>query len=258
MPILKDTERLGAADVLFWESTYGDRQHEPAERRKQLFLSLLRDGIRRGGTIMIPAFSIERIQELLYTLHVTIEHEKSLPKFPIFLDSPMAIDALAVYKRYPEYYDREAARMYMIGDDFLRFPGLSVTRSVEESKQINNVPGPKMVIAGAGMMNGGRILHHAHRYLSDPRSTLIIVGYQAEGTLGRRLYEGAEQVTIFGDTIPVRCTVQAIGGLSAHADQDRLVSWVSQAAARPRKIYCVHGEAHSATALAHRFRRSWG
>lgn len=252
MPILRDTDQLGRADILVCESTYGDRTHEPPEERMRLLHEVIRDGIRRGGTIMVPAFSIERTQDLLYHLHTMIEHEKSLPKFPIFLDSPMAIQALEIYKKYPEYYDREAASMYKVGDDFLDFPGLKVTRSSVESKKINDIRGPKMVIAGAGMMNGGRILHHARRYVSDPASMLLIVGYQSVGTLGRRLYDGAAQVTILGDVVPVRCAIKAIGGLSAHADQEKIISWIRGADQQPKRVYCVHGEPKAAEALAHR------
>lgn len=258
MPMLRDTDQLGSTDVLLCESTYGDRQHEAPAERVQMLREYITEGIARGGTIMVPAFSIERTQDLLYHLHTMIEHDKSIPRIPIFLDSPMAIESLAVYKRYPEYYDAEAAKMYKVGDDFLNFPGLVITRTPDESKQINDVHGSKMVIAGAGMMNGGRILHHAKRYLSDAKSTLLIIGYQAQGTLGRRLYEGAEHVTVLGEQVAVHCQVKAIGGLSAHADQDKLVGWVKQATTLPKKVYCIHGEPTSATALAHRLRDELG
>ncbi len=253
VPILQETDQLGRADVLLVESTYGDRLHEGRKESRELLLSLMKEGVARGGTIMVPAFSIERIQEMLYDLYHMSE-AGLLPRIPIFLDSPLAINAMAVYKKYPEYYDVEAKELFQAGEDFFQFPNLTLTLSREESKSINNVMGPKMIIAGAGMMTGGRILHHAYRYLSDPKSTLIITGYQAEHTLGRRLYEGAETVQVFRDTIPVRCTIKAIGGLSAHADQEKLVSWVRGAEALPKKIYCIHGEPTSSTALAHRFR----
>ncbi len=254
-PIVKDTASLPKnIDVLLVESTYGDRIHENQDVRDQLLLKLVVEGALRGGTIMMPAFSLERTQEILYRLHDMSEHDKTLPPLPIFLDSPLAIAAIDVYKKYPEYYDAEAMKAHMIGDDFLNFPTLHLTRTKEESKMINGVPAPKMVIAGAGMMNGGRILHHAFRYLPDPRSTLIIVGYQAEGTLGRRLYEGASRVKIFGEDVDVRCTIKAIGGLSAHADQKKLLSWVGSGPNVAKKIYCIHGEAHAATELAHRIR----
>lgn len=254
VPILKDTEKLGAVDVLLCESTYGDRMHEDVDTRQSLLLDLLKEGIARGGTIMIPAFSLERTQEILYELNQLIEYKQALPRVPIFLDSPLAIDMTTVYKRYPEYYDEEAMRLHMVGDDFLDFPGLSVTYTREQSKSLNKTPGPKIVIAGAGMMNGGRIVHHAFHHLSDPASTLLIVGYQAEGTLGRKLYEGAKSVKIFGEYVEVKCAVKAIGALSAHGDQVKLIKWVGEAEKIPAKVFCVHGEAHAATELAHRLR----
>ncbi len=258
VPILKDTENLPKLDVLLVESTYGDRVHEDEETRTEIIARLIEEAAKRGGTIMVPAFSIERTQEFLYELHKLQEHEHRLPEMPIFLDSPLAIEATEVFKKHREYYDTEAAKEVMLGDDFLNFPQLKVTRTREDSKTINSVRGPKMVIAGAGMMNGGRILHHAMRYLSDPNSTLIIVGYQAEGTLGRRLYEGATKVKIHGEDIPVHCTIKAIGGLSAHADQKKLLTWVNSGGAVPKKIFCTHGEAHAATELAHRLRDTYG
>lgn len=257
VPILRETDQLGAADVLISESTYGDRKHETRKESIELVLRLIKEGSDRGGVIMIPSFSLERTQELLYDLHEMSESGR-LPKVPIFLDSPMAISALATYRKYPEYYDEAAKDLYANGDDFFKFPELHITRTREESKAINNVAGPKIVIAGSGMMNGGRIVHHARRYVPDPKSTVILVGYQAEGTLGRRLYEGAGTVTIFGEKIPVLCTVKAIGGLSAHADQEKMVSWVRNATQIPQKIYCTHGEPASATALAHRYRDEFG
>lgn len=255
VPILKDTETLPELDALLVESTYGDRVHEDAETRTEIIARLIEEAAARGGTIMVPAFSIERTQELLYELHKLQAHEHRLPEMPIFLDSPLAIEATEVFKKHRDYYDEDAAHEVMLGDDFLNFPQLKVTRTRDDSKMINSVRGPKMVIAGAGMMNGGRILHHAMRYLSDPNSTLIIVGYQASGTLGRKLYEGALMVKIHGEDIPVRCVIKAIGGLSAHADQKKLVEWVGSGPhGAPAKVFCIHGEEHAATELAHRLR----
>ncbi|PIR77724.1 MAG: MBL fold hydrolase, partial [Candidatus Magasanikbacteria bacterium CG10_big_fil_rev_8_21_14_0_10_38_6] len=254
---LKDTQPLGDVDVLLCESTYGDRIHEASTMRDEIIQKLVTEAAHNGGAIMIPAFSIERTQELLYSLE-TLATEGKLPQMPIFVDSPLAIKVTKVFKEFPEYYDKEACKKYMQGNDFLQFPRLEMTNTKEESKKINDINPPKMIIAGAGMMNGGRILHHAHRYLSDPKSTLIIVGYQAQGSLGRRLYEGAESVKIFGDEIPVRCTVKAIGALSAHGDQHKLMSWVGTATQAPKKIYYVHGEPHAATALAHKIKQDMG
>jgi metallo-beta-lactamase family protein len=252
-PILKDTDQLGDVDILLCESTYGDRLHEGRKESVDLMLKLIKEGYDRGGAIMVPAFSLERTQEFLYDLHEMSEYNKSLPhKLPIFLDSPLAINALPVYRKYPEYYDREAKEIHEAGDDFFMFEGLQITDSPNLSKKINQIQNPKMIIAGAGMMNGGRILHHAFRYLPDPNSTLILVGFQAEHTLGRKLYEGAERVQIFGKDVDVKCSVQAIGGLSAHADQNKLLSWIRGAEKMPKKVYCVHGEPHAATKLAHK------
>ena len=256
VPILRDTQKLSSdIDVLLCESTYGDRIHEPIDVRRQVILDLIKTGVKKGGTIMVPAFSLERTQEFLYELNKLSEYDKELPRIPIFLDSPLAIDATEVYKKYPEYYDEEAISLHKMGDDFLDFPELQLTHTREESKKINNVPGPKMVIAGAGMMNGGRIIHHAFRYLPDPASTLIIVGYQAQGTLGRKLYEGTKKVKIFNEDVLVRCNIKAIGALSAHGDQNKLIKWVGSTGQQPPKqIFCVHGEEHAATELAHRLR----
>ena len=253
VPILRDTEELSKdADLLLCESTYGDRIHEDIDTRRNVILQAVKHGAERGGTIMIPAFSLERTQELLYELNLLSEHDKSLPNIPIYLDSPLAIDATKVYGKFPEYYDEEATRLHLVGDDFLQFPNLTATNTKEESKKINKIRGAKLIIAGSGMMNGGRIVHHAFRYLSDPASTLLIVGYQAEGTLGRRLYEGASKVKIFGETVYVKCKIEAIGALSAHGDQKKLLKWAG--GGHPKKIFCTHGEPHAATELAHRLK----
>jgi len=256
-PILQDTEQLGNIDVLVCESTYGGRTHESRQEADAMLLKLIKEGVERGGTIMMPTFSIERTQEILYAMDTWCDEGK-MPRFPIYVDSPMAIRAIDVYKKYPEYYDAEASKQYMKGDDFLDFPGLTLTLDKEDSKKINSAPAPKMIIAGSGMMTGGRILHHAMRYLSDPNSTLIIVGYQAYGTLGRRLYEGAEQVKIMGKEVEVNATIKAIGGLSAHADKQKLLRWIGGAQKKPAKVYFVHGEPESATELAHAVRDELG
>ena len=258
VPILRNTAQLGNVDVLLCESTYGDREHESRKDREKIFVDLIQEGVRRGGTIMMPAFSLERTQEILYVLNEMFDNHPTLPKIPIFLDSPMAIKAIDVYKRYPEYYDAEAAKKYSLGEDFFSFPNLTCTLSRDESKRINSIKGPKLIIAGSGMMNGGRILHHAKRYLSDKRSMLVIVGYQAQNTLGRRLYEGAREVTIHNEKIPVHAKVTAIGALSAHADKKQLIRWVSEAVSKPKTVFCVHGEAVPATSLAHSLRDRLG
>ncbi len=250
VPILQDTEALGSVDMLVCESTYGDRLHEDERMRKEILLEYVKRGFDRGGTIMMPAFSLERTQEILYLLDEMIEEDKTLPRFPIFLDSPMAIDALPTYNKYSEYYDEEAADKFKKGNDFFDFKGLTITRTVDESKVINEARGVKMIIAGSGMMNGGRIIHHALRYLSDPKSTLILVGYQAEGTMGREILDGAKTVKIFREQVEVKCHVEKIGALSAHGDQEKLVSWIGSGEQPPKKVVFVHGDQGPAEVLA--------
>ncbi|PIR78319.1 MAG: MBL fold hydrolase [Candidatus Magasanikbacteria bacterium CG10_big_fil_rev_8_21_14_0_10_36_16] len=250
VPILQDTENLSLdVDYVICESTYGNRIHEGVVVRKSIISDLIINAVKRGGTIMVPAFSLERTQEFLYELNELSEYDHTLPKVPIFLDSPLAIDATKVYKKYPEYYDAEAQKLHLAGDDFLDFPQLQVTYSKRDSMKINHTPGPKMVIAGAGMMNGGRILHHALRYLSDPNSTLIIVGYQAYGTLGRKIFEGQKHVKVMGTDVDVRCEIKAIGALSAHGDQSKLLNWLGTCK-KVKKIFCVHGEDDALTTFA--------
>ncbi len=254
VPILRDTAPLPSGlDLLVCESTYGHRRHEAVTERRALIKELVSAAIKRGGVLMIPSFSLERTQELIYELNDLMERHHSLPKIPIFLDSPLAIDALKVYRQYPRYYDVEAKHLISIGDDLFQFPGLIFTYSREESKRINQTPGPKIIIAGAGMMNGGRIVHHALRYLSDERNTLLIIGYQSYGTLGRRILDGESPVIIKGERIPVRCQVKATGALSAHGDQDKLAGWIKEAAVKPRQIILNHGEPETSQVLAERF-----
>ena len=251
VPILKDTQGIGKAiDALIIESTYGDRIHETTTQRRAIIKKTVSEALMGGGTLMIPAFSIERTQELIYELNHLIEHEKVLPRVPFYLDSPMAIAALAVYKRYPQYYDKTAKELRESGDDFLKFPGLVLTKTAQDSKKINVDRGSKVIIAGSGMMTGGRILHHAVRYLTDPKNTLLIVGYTAKNTLGRKLYEGKKRVTIMNKRITVKAKVKAIGALSAHGDQKKLIKWAKSAKGSPKHIFVVHGEDHSSGALA--------
>lgn len=254
-PILRDTENLPSkTDALICESTYGDRLHESPLKRLAILEKIVGASMDKGGVLMIPAFSLERTQELLYDLNDLLEHRKQFPRVPIFLDSPLAIHATAVYKKYPAYYDTAATRLYKEGVDFFNFPGLVVTLTKEESKKINHTPGPKIIIAGSGMMNGGRIQHHAMRYLSDKNNTLLIIGFQAQGTLGRQILDGASSVKIYGETIPVRCYVKAVGALSAHGDQEKLLDWIKSGGELPKKIFFNHGEPQASGALVDKLR----
>lgn len=252
VPILRDTEDLPKdLDALICESTYGDRLHESSATRQEYIERLISEAIGRGGVVMIPSFSLERTQELIYDLNDLIERKHKLAHIPIFLDSPLAIDALKVYRKYPRYYDEEAARYFKEGDDLFAFPGLTPTYTRDESMKINHTPGAKIIIAGAGMMTGGRIVHHALRYLSDARNTLLLIGYQSHGTLGRRIMDGESPVKIMGESVAVHCQVKMIGALSAHGDQKKLLSWIQ--VAHPRQVLLNHGDQSAKIVLAKKF-----
>lgn len=250
VPILRETEPLSPVDLLLCESTYGDRLHEPIDSRRKIILDAIKRGVARGGTIMIPAFSLERTQELLYELNTLAEYDHTLPPIPIYVDSPLAIDATKVFAKYHEYYDGEAKQKYLSGDDFFDFPHLELTYTKLESQKLNRVRGAKLVIAGAGMMNGGRIQHHAIRYLPDPNSTILFVGYQAKGTPGRRILDGDKTVTLLRQDIKVQCAVEYVSTLSGHGDQAKLQKWIGTAGDSLKKVYCVHGEEQAAMTFA--------
>lgn len=241
VPIVKETRPLGDVDYLIMESTYGNVNHEDAEKRIYSFQEAIVHTIKQGGVLMVPAFSLERTQELLYELNNLVDNNL-IPRVPIYLDSPMAAAAVVVYQRYTEYFDEAAKYLIGHGDNFFDFPGLSITHGVEESKAINDVKAPKIIIAGSGMMNGGRILHHLLRYLSDPKSCVLVVGYQSSGTLGRRLLDGDKTVHIYGQEVKVNAEIRQLTSYSAHGDQHKLMTWVKEAKTQPKKIFLVHGD----------------
>jgi metallo-beta-lactamase family protein len=256
-PLLAPTENIDSADYLLIESVYGDRLHEDKPARKKKLEEIIENTIAKGGTLMIPSFAIERTQEILFELNNLVEN-KQLPPVRMFLDSPMAIRATAVYQKYSDFFNKKAIHIIESGDDLFEFPGLEFTLSVESSKRINEISPPKVVIAGSGMSTAGRILHHEKRNLSDPKSTLLIIGFQPHGTLGRRLLDGEKEVKIMGDIIPVRATIRAIGGYSAHADQTQLLDWVRAFKQKPKKIFTVMGEPGPATILSQKIRDNFG
>lgn len=256
-PILKPTAQLAEQDALIIESTYGNRLHEQTEKRKDQLQYVIEGTLKEKGVLIIPAFAIERTQELLYELNELIE-QKLIPAVDIYLDSPLAIRASAVMQEFPQYYNVEAFQRVSHGDDPFTFPGLHQTLNRDDSKMINAAPRPKIIIAGSGMMNGGRILHHLVRYLSDPKSTVLIIGYQAYGTLGRKLYTGERKITVLGERIDVRAKVTSIGAYSAHADQRQLVDWIKTAEKPPSHVYCTHGEEAASAALASRITEELG
>ncbi|MBI2514867.1 MBL fold metallo-hydrolase [Candidatus Wolfebacteria bacterium] len=255
-PIVRDTEPLPKTDYALIESTYGARLHEDLDTRQEVLEDLIEDTVKAGGVLMIPAFAMERTQALLFELNELAENGR-IPRVPIFIDSPLAIKLTSVYQKYsgdPRYFDEEATALLKKGDAIFDFPGLKFTLTPEQSKETNRVPPPKVVIAGAGMSQGGRILHHESRYLSDPKSSILFIGYQAQGSLGRQILDGAKTVRIFDQEIPVRCRTKSIGGYSAHADQARLLQWLTPPRSSIKKIFVVQGEEEQSAALSQKIK----
>lgn len=241
MPMLHPTEIIESADYCVMEATYGARVHENLSLRKDELEDAIEEVAKAGGTLIIPAFAMERTQELLFELNDLVQHGR-IPTIPIFLDSPLAIKLTTVYQQYKHYLNPETRARMEEGEDIFDFKGLRTTLTTEESKTINNVPSPKVVIAGSGMSNGGRILHHERRYLSDEKSMVLIIGYQSRGSLGRQLLDGEKIVRILGEDVPVRATIRSMSGYSAHADSHQLFEWVRPMRHTLKKLFLVHSE----------------
>lgn len=248
-PILRDPEIVTGLDYLLVESTYGNRDHPSFAQAAQDLARVVRETVARGGKVIIPAFAIERTQELLYYLHLQIETGE-VPRVPIFVDSPLAIDATNVFRLHLECLDDETRQYLLAHDDPFGFGGLKYTRSVDESRAINDLKDPVIIISANGMCEAGRILHHLKHNIEDARNTILIVGYQVANTLGRRLVDGIKRVKIFGDEYTVRAQVQVANGFSAHADRTELFNWVASAQVGLQGVFVVHGEAESALAFA--------
>jgi metallo-beta-lactamase family protein len=242
-PLLYDPAPLDTADVVVCETTYGDRNHPPDALGE--FEKLLLDGIARGGTIVIPAFAVERTQDILYSIGVLQQRDPQLARTPVHVDSPMAIKVDALFARYPD------AHKPFIDTPNRPFGCMNVQVHVttDESKQLNHLDGPAIVIASSGMASGGRILHHLHNHIPDPKSTIVFAGFQGPGTLGSQLVHGAPTAKIFGDVLDVHATIVNPTGYSAHADQSELLRWLGTLKTKPH-LYAVHGEPASATAFA--------
>jgi len=256
-PLLRDTEKVKDIDYLIIESTYGDRAHEELKDAKLKLERVIENTARDGGVLMIPAFSLERTQKLLFEINDLVEHGR-IPKMPIFLDSPLAIKATAIYKKYQKYYNETAKDIIRSGDALFQFPGLKMTLKTEESRAINKVPAPKIIIAGSGMSNGGRIIHHERKYLPDAKSVLLLMGYQAAGSLGRSLQEGRKTVKIMGELVSVRAKVENIRGYSAHPDMNELFEFVHNTADTVKKVFIVQGEPKASMFFAQRLRDNLG
>jgi metallo-beta-lactamase family protein len=260
-PLLRDTEAITGAEYLVMESVYGDRNHEPKDERDQKFQNIVNDTIKRGGTLLIPTFSVERTQVILYELNEMVEHNL-VPSVPVFVDSPLAIKVTDIYKQSTNLFNEkvqgeiraEKGTMHSI----FNFPKLRFTLEAYESRDIDHTKGPKIIVAGSGMSSGGRILHHETLYLSDPKNTVLFVGYQAAGTFGRRLADGAKNVSIAGARVKVEAKIETIYGYSSHKDSDHLVEFVATAQKSLKRIFVVMGEPKSSLFLAQKIRDNLG
>lgn len=252
-PLLRDPTLLHGADFVVMESTYGNRRHETAEIKGDRLRKLVERAVRNRGHIIIPAFAVGRVQELLFELNNLVEHNL-IPRLPIYVDSPLAISATEISRKHQECFDEATRALLAAGDDPMNFPGLKLTRDQADSKRINFEKGPMIIIASSGMCTGGRILHHLQNHLDHGNDTIVFVGYQAAGTLGRYLQDGNPVVKLFGEKVQVRAHVQSLRSFSAHADADGLLGWLKSIQG-PKAVFVTHGEEDAAldfAALAHR------
>jgi metallo-beta-lactamase family protein len=260
VPILRDPTCLTTADILLIESTYGSRTHPPLEESAEALKETIRRTSRRGGKVIIPAFAVERTQLLVYLLN-RLYHQGDLPDIPIYVDSPLAVNVTDIFRRHPECFDDEA-RDYLLHEDpesdVFGFRQLRYIRDVEQSKKLHALRGPRVIISASGMAEAGRIQHHLKNNIEDSRNTVLIVGWQAPNTLGRRLVEQAPVVRIFGKEYNLEAEVVKLNGFSGHADQPGLLSWAQTFKKRPDQTFIVHGDLDAAQVLATRMRNDLG
>lgn len=248
-PILRDPATIDAADYVVVESTYGDRLHEDPGDIEEMLADIVNSTRETGGNVVIPAFSIERTQELLYHLGGLIREDR-IPHLPIFVDSPMAIRVTEVFQNHTELFDKEMGELLRRGDSPFDLPNLWMSRTVKESKAINHIRGTAIIIAGSGMCTGGRIKHHLAHNIERPESTVLFVGFQAQGTLGGQISRGEKKARILGREYEVKARVEQIHGFSAHADRDELLQWLSALKEAPRRVFVTHGEEEAALSFA--------
>jgi metallo-beta-lactamase family protein len=247
VPIMVDPEPVAEADVLLVESTYGNRVH-PADDPADRLTAAVHRAVDQKGWLLIPAFAVGRSQEILYDLR-ELETRGAIPSIPVFLDSPMGIQATAIYAAHTEEHDAALARVEAGGTAPFAPRRFTLSRTVDDSKRLNETAGPGIIVAGSGMATGGRILHHLKRLLPDPKTTVLFVGYQAAGTRGRLLKDGAREIKMLGVTIPVNATIMISDAYSAHADREEILRWLGGFKRPPGMTYIVHGEAEAADAL---------
>ena len=249
-PLLRAAPPPPTADAVVMESTYGDRLHKPIAASIEELYEALGDALQRGGNVVIPSFALERTQELLFVLRTGIESGRLPSGIQVFLDSPMAISATEIFARYPQYYQDETRELFRQGRDPFGLPGLHLTRETSDSVALNRITGGAIIIAGSGMCSGGRVRHHLKHNLGRHNCAVIFVGYAGRGTLARRIIDGAQSVSLFGEEIAVRARIHTINGFSAHADQAELLRW--HAATRAARTFLVHGEPEVMQMLAAR------
>jgi metallo-beta-lactamase family protein len=249
-PIMKPPEPAPAADVLVLESTYGDRRH-PEERTADVLARVVGETVARGGMVIVPSFAVGRTQHLLHLL-AELRAARRIPDVPVFLDSPMAIDATQLFLRHPSNHRLTPAQCTALG----ALP--RCTRTPDESKEIDRRTDPAIIISASGMATGGRVLHHLQRFLPDERAAVLLVGFQAAGTRGRALLEGADELKLLGQYVPVRAKITQVEGLSAHADQHEMIAWLRASDLAPKQVFVTHGEPAAADALRRRIREAFG
>ena len=263
-PILRDPAAISHADAVVVESTYGNREHAPHEKAIEDLVAAVSEVAGDEGVMLVPAFAIGRTQEMIWVLDELVRQGR-IPRLPLYLDSPMASRATKVYLDHPETYDAETGALLRSGDSPLQYPGQEFTDTVEQSKAIRTAKRPFMIVASSGMLTGGRVMHHLKDFLPDPACTLLFIGYQGEGTLGRHIQNGGQTARIDGEEVAVRCRVRSISGFSAHADQHELEAWLRHFGAtangtngKPKRVFIVHGDPDAAEAFATRIRDGLG
>jgi len=257
LPIIRDPEPMPPADYLIVESTYGGRLHKDVSHVENKLADIVNRTARRGGRIIVPAFAVGRTQQLVLLLH-QLANQKRIPGIPIFVDSPLALNVTQVHRDHPECFNEETRQYLLHSADPFGFARLQYVREAADSKKLNDLHGPFVVISASGMCEAGRILHHLRNNIEDPRNTVLITGFQAQDTLGRKLIEKWQEVKIFGEPMRVRADIASLDELSAHADYNELLDWIRPLAPSLRKVFLVHGEPAQSEALAGVIRSQYG
>jgi len=261
-PILRDPKKIKKADFVVMESTYGDRLHESNESSIKALIEIIEETVKRGGNVIIPSFAVGRTQELIYELNRFYESDEYyhnlLKNVQVYIDSPMAVTTTQVFRKNAQVFDAETKNYILNGDNPLDFPNLNFTRTSNESKALNEDKHPKIIISASGMCDAGRIRHHLKHNLWNPKSSIVFVGYQANGTLGRRIVDGVKEVSVLGEKILVQAKIYNLEGFSGHADYEGLIDWVKGLQKAPQHIFLVHGETDAKESLEQKIREATG